>query len=260
MRRYLLSAAALVLTACSDNTGPTPNGSVSVGFQVARTSSAMLDVSGVSGEGRPLSAESPTVTPSASGLQIASGSDVLVITKAQLVVKDVKLGSAACTQDDDDGDCPTIRTGPYLVDVPMNGTDGPRATVPIVEGSYSSVRLWLHKVTSNDSADAAFRQAYPDFRDISIRLEGTYNGAPFVFVNDVNAKTNVPLPETLTIGEGGGDVTVTIDFGSWFANPQGGLYSPALANTPGNVRAAVQNNIRSAFRAFRDSNRDGRQD
>ena len=254
MRRYLVSAAAFVLTACSENTGPTPSGSVGVGFQVARSSVASF----VSSD---LAAQDPaTVNPTASGLEITRGTDVLVITKAQLVVKDVKLGNAGCEDGDDDDACPTLHVGPYLVDVPVNGTDGARAAVPVDEGTYSSVRFTVHKVTSNDSADAAFRAANPDFRDISVRLEGTFNGTPFVFVNDVNAKLDAPLPEALTVDEEGGDVTVSVDFASWFVNSQGGLYSPVLANSPGNVRANVQNNIRSAFRAFRDSNRDGRVD
>ena len=37
-------------------------------------------------------------------------------------------------------------------------------------------------------------------------------------------------------------------------------YDPACYLCPGNVRANVQNNIRAAFRAFRDENRDGRAD
>jgi len=253
MQRYFVGAAALVLAACSDNTGPTHTGSVGVGFQIARPASSLV-------LGGDASQNASAVEATAEGLEITRGSDVLVITKAQMVVKDVKLGNAGCEADDDDADCPTLHVGPYLVDVPVSGADGARAAVPVAEGSYSSVRLTLHKVTSNDSADAAFRQANPDFRDISLRLEGTYNGAPFVFVNDVNAKLDVPLPETLTVDEGGGDVTVTVDFASWFANSQGGLYSPLLANSPGNIRAAVQNNIRSAFRAFRDRNRDGHVD
>ena len=253
MRRYFVGAAAFVLAACSDNTGPTPSGSVGVGFQIARPAPSLL-LSGDALQG------ASAVEATAEGLEITRGSDVLVITKAQLVVKDIKLGNAGCDEGDNDADCQTLHIGPYLVDVPMNGTDGARATVPVIEGSYSKVRLTLHKVTSNDSADAAFRAANPDFRDISIRLEGTYNGTPFVFVNDVNAKLDVPLPETLEVDEEGGDVTVTVDFASWFANPQGGLYSPVLANSPGNTRAQVQNNIRSAFRAFRDNNRDGRVD
>ena len=255
MRRYLFSAGALVLAACSDNTGPTPSGSVGLGFQIAKTSPSSV----VQGSDLAM-AGSASVNTTAEGLEITRGSDVIVITRAQLVVKDVKLGSTSCEADSDDTDCPTLHIGPYLVDVPVNGTDGNRAVVPVIEGTYSSVRLTLHKVTSNDAADAAFRQANPDFRDISVRLEGTYNGAAFVFINDVNAKLDVPLPEDLTIDEDGGDVTVTIDFAAWFANSQGGLYSPTLANTPGNVRANVQNNIRAAFRAFRDDNRDGRED
>ena len=93
-----------------------------------------------------------------------------------------------------------------------------------------------------------------------MRLEGTFNGVPFVFINDVNAKLDIPLPTPLVVGDAGGDVTVTIDIGSWFVRSQGGLYSPAQANISGNVQAAVQNNIRAAFRAFRDRNRDGRED
>ena len=254
MRRYVISAAALFLAACSENTGPTPSGSVGLGFQIARTSPASVT------QGSELAVDGTSSVTTAEGLEITRGSDVIVITKAQLVVKDVKLGSTSCEADNDDGDCPTLHVGPYLVDVPVSGADGARATVPVIEGTYSSVRLRLHKVTSNDSADAAFRQANPDFRDISVRLEGTYNGTPFVFINDVNAKLDVPLQEDLTVDDEGGDVTVTVDFASWFVNAQGGLYSPLLANSPGNVRANVQNNIRAAFRAFRDDNRDGRED
>jgi hypothetical protein len=142
----------------------------------------------------------------------------------------------------------------------VNGADGARVAVEVPAGTYSSIRLWLYKVTSSDSADVAFRQANPTFRDISLRLEGTFNGTPFVFVNDVNAKLTVPLTEPLVVGTGGDDVTVTIDLSTWFLRSSGGLYSPAAANTPGQVRAQVQNNIRNAFRAFRDDDKDGRED
>lgn len=266
------------LAACGDSAGPNRAGQVGVGFQVARTSAA---ASVSSANGTPLTGTPPTVTTTAAGLSITRGTDVIVISSAQLVVRDVKLRtvSAVCTDDDDvvsarvsvladgksgshddDDDCPVVRVGPFLVDVPVNGADGARIAVPVPEGTYSAVRLTLHKVTSSDSADLAFRQANPDFRDISVRLMGTYNGEPFTFVSDVNAKLNVPLTEPVTIAAGGDDVTVSIDFSSWFVRAQGGLYSPAVANTPGSVRAAVQNNIRFAFHAFRDHDRNGRED
>ncbi len=291
MKPGAFGAAAVVyatifsMAACGDGTGPNRSAQVGVGFQMARTSTMAANVT--SADGTPVTGAPPTVTTTAAGTAIVRGTDTLLITSAQLVVRDVKLRavSAVCTDDDDvvsanvlgtslsldgksssksgeseDDECPVIRVGPYLVDVPVNGTTGAFIAVPVPEGTYSAVRLTLHKVTSSDSADLAFRQAFPDFRDISVRLVGVYDGVPFVFVNDVNAKINVGLTDPVTIKPGGDNITVSVDFSSWFVRPQGGLYSPAQANTPGSVRAAVQNNIRAAFRAFRDKDRDGRED
>jgi hypothetical protein len=282
--RTVAALSALALAACESGTGPSSGNMVGVGFQLARTSGATALVApaaaGPAGSTAAVGTV-PTITTSAAGMRIARDGDVLLVTKAQLVVRNVKLKSATavCSDDDDDettgrssssssgsssrdddDDCAEIRVGPYLVDVPVNGADGARVAVEVPAGTYSSIRLWLYKVTSSDSADVAFRQANPTFRDISLRLEGTFNGTPFVFVNDVNAKLTVPLTEPLVVGTGGDDVTVTIDLSTWFLRSSGGLYSPAAANTPGQVRAQVQNNIRNAFRAFRDDDKDGRED
>ncbi len=270
-----LAAMSLVLLgACSDNTGPSSANQVGVGFQLARTSTApAIMAAGIEGSTISVGAP-PTITTTAEGMRIERDGDVLLVSKAQLVVRNVKLKSVSdvCTDDDDDettatasttdddDECAVVRVGPYLVDVPVSGADGARVSVEVPEGTYSSLRLWLHKVTSNGAADVAFRAANPDFRDISLRLEGTFNGTPFTFTNDVNAKLTVPLAEPLVVGTGGEDVTVSIDLSTWFLRSSGGLYSPASASTPGQIRAQVQNNIRGAFRAFTDKNRDGRED
>ncbi|WP_310570139.1 hypothetical protein [Gemmatimonas sp.] len=288
---FTAAVAAFALSACSDGTSPSSANKVGVGFQLARTSSAAsVMAASVDGSAPSVPGTMPTITTSPAGMSITRDGDVLLVTKAQLVVRNVKLksasavcsdddddesssnsvalgigatvanASASASSDDDDDACPTFRVGPYLVDVPVSGADGARVAVEVPAGTYSSIRLWLHKVTSSDSADLAFRRANPDFRDISLRLEGTFNGTPFIFVNDVNAKLTVPLAEPLVIGTGGDDVTVTIDLSTWFLRASGGLYSPAAANTPGQTRAQVQNNIRNAFRAFKDKNKDGRED
>ena len=274
-----VAIAAIALTACGDGTGPSSANKVGVGFQLARTSTASpMMASSVEGSAPRVPGTTPTITTSAAGMTITRDGDVLVVTKAQLVVRNVKLKSATavCSDDnddektgksssssarrEDDDDCAEIRAGPFLVNVPVNGADGARVAVAVPAGTYTSIRLWLHKVTSGDAADVAFRQANPDFRDISLRLEGTFNGTPFNFVNDVNAKLTVPLTKPLVIGTGGDDVTVSIDLSTWFLRSSGGLFSPAAANTPGQVQAQVQNNIRNAFRAFKDKNKDGRED
>ena len=274
-----VAIAAIAVTACGDGTGPSSANKVGVGFQLARTSTASpMMASSVEGSAPRVPGTTPTITTSAAGMTITRDGDVLVVTKAQLVVRNVKLKSATavCSDDnddektgkssnssarrEDDDDCAEIRAGPFLVNVPVNGADGARVAVAVPAGTYTSIRLWLHKVTSGDAADVAFRQANPDFRDISLRLEGTFNGTPFNFVNDVNAKLTVPLTKPLVIGTGGDDVTVSIDLSTWFLRSSGGLFSPAAANTPGQVQAQVQNNIRNAFRAFKDKNKDGRED
>lgn len=259
-----LALGAVLLTACGeDGTGPNAAGEVGVGFRLATTPTVSASVSGSSNGSTPVVAAATTA-----GFSIKSGTDEIVITKAQVVVKNVKLKSVAATcasrddddDKDDDDDCPSIRVGPFLVNVPVNGTDGGRVSVGVPAGTYSAIRFDIHKVTSGDSADRVFRQENPDFRDISVRLEGTYNTRPFIFTHDVNAKLDVPLTKPAEIGTNGDNVTVTLDMSTWFTKPGTGLYNPSEANVAGFVRAKIQNNIRASFRAFRDKNRDGKDD
>lgn len=278
----ILAAAAALLAACGEGTGPNAAGQVGVGFRLATAPTVSANVQSASGTGA--AGNQVTSAATATGFSIKSGTDEILITKAQVVVKNVKLKpvSATCTDDDDDDDdkssaksssgsnsssrsdddddCESIKVGPFLVNVPVNGTDGGRVAVAVPGGTYSAIRFDIHKVTSSDSADRAFRQEHPDFRDISVRLEGTYNTRPFIFTHDVNATLDVPLTKPVEIGAAGDNVTVTIDMSSWFVKPTGGLYSPAEGNVPGVVRAKIQNNIRAAFKAFRDKNRDGKDD
>ncbi len=267
MRTSVLIVAVVAFVGCRNATGPESGSNVGIGFQFARTSTAAAIVAAASAnrDGTSFVGVAPVVTPTANGLRVTRDADVIVISKAQFVIRDVKLkrALAVCADDENasgsttrehsseaDDDCPTLRVGPFLVNLPMNGADAARVSVPVPAGTYTSVRLTLHKVTSSDATDAQFRQANPDLRDISVRLDGTYNGTPFVFVTDVNAQINAPLTQPLVIGPAGHDVTVSIDLSTWFLRPQGGLYAPALANTSGAVRSAVQNNIKNAFRVF----------
>jgi hypothetical protein len=267
----VVTATAALLAACGEGTGPNASGQVGVGFRLvaAPLASANVQSASASSSGTGTPAGQVTSGATATGFSIKSGADEILITKAQVVVKNVKLKSVAavCANVDDDDmdgddedDCPTIRVGPFLVNVPVNGTDGGRMAVPVPAGTYSAIRFEIHKVTSSDSTDRAFRQANPDFREISVRLEGTYNAKPFVFTHDVNATLDVPLTKPVEIGAAGDNVTVTIDMSSWFTKPAGGLYNPAEGNVSGLVRAKIQNNIRAAFKAFRDTDRDGEDD
>ena len=272
----MLGTVAIGACSSSDSTAPAASNRVTLGFQIARSTAATSLMSssmgwdGAASAGLPLVGASPNVITTAAGLMIARQSDTIVVTKAQFVVSDVRLRSVigACADEamgtssgkkNDISDCPEIRVGPFLVDIPVTGEDGARITVDVPAGTYGNVRMKLHKVDANNALDLPFQQQNPDFRNISVRLEGTYNRVPFVFTNDLTTMINVPLAKPLVI-KTGDQITVSVDLSAWFVRAAGGLYSPALANTPGSIRGTVSGNIERAFRAFRDQNRDGRED
>jgi hypothetical protein len=262
--RHVLARVALAgvtLTGCADSNTASGDRSLldlSVAVDRAQVGTTRAD-----------NVPTPAATPA--GLVIASGRDTIVITKAQLVLREIELefaddrpcsAAARPDDDDDDDDCGEIERGPVLFDLPLTGAVASRLSVDVPEGRYEELEVKIHKVEGNDSDDRTFLQRNPDFRGVSARLEGRYNGQAFIFVTDVNAKMELEFRPPLEVGAQGTNVTLAVDLGRWFMRngATGGLWSPALANTPGEARSRVESNIRASFRALRDRNKDGRDD
>jgi hypothetical protein len=212
-----------------------------------------------------LSFSSQSPTAATTNVTVTIGANTLIITKAQLVVRRVKLkptetAAATCTDDDTStDDCPTVQTGPILVDLPLadNAVTTVNATVPA--GTYSKVDFRIHKAT-DDAADATFRAANPNFNGTSIRVEGTFNGSPFVFTSDLTEKQELTFATPLVVDDAGSAVpnlTIQVDVNSWFKSG-GALVNPATANKGGANENVVKQNIRNSLRAFRDDDRNGR--
>ncbi len=248
-------SGALLLAACGsdddgDNgVGPESDAQMALGFQVARGAQSAGDTA---------------VKVGAGGTTIVRGTDTIIVTSAELVLRDVRLHGegSACLPNDSTltSGCATLRLRPMILDLPVNGTDGNRVTVTTPRGTFSSVRLNLHKPIAGDSVDAAFRLANPTFADISVRLEGTYNGESFEYTTDVSEVITVPLTAAVSGGDDLQQVTVLVDIGKWFWGTESGLLSPIAAGDPGAVADAVNANVRTSFKAFRDQNRDGTPD
>ena len=248
-------------TACDDDSSGPGARTVTMSFtsgSTAAASTASVDVA---------SSLKYNVVQSAEGLVVTSGDDELVITSAQIVFRNVKLqpGQEGCVDDSEDSEteeeddnCATMFVGPILVDIPTDALPGSEISVLIPEGSYRSVQLRLHKISSNSSADAAFRAEHPDFGDASVKVEGTFNGVPFTYLSDITATVNLPLPAPIVVGGEDQDLTVELDVGSWFLSQSGSLLSPLDDNNQ--ARQAIRSNIRTAIRAFRDNNQDGQED
>lgn len=264
---FATACVAGSLAACGgDSTGPGGAGQVGVAFRPA-TASPSSTALALAGDGTPVVGASPTQATTPAGLVIARGTDTIVVTRAQFVVREVELErvNADCDDDDDDrrsndrshdDDCAELEIGPFLVDVPVTGATAGVLSVDIPEGTYDEVEFEIKKVSSSNDGDRAFRQAHPDFRDISLRIEGRYNGMPFVFVSAAEAEVELPLGAPLVVGRDGDRLTVSLDMGTWFVNPAGGLFNPAQANTGGRVRERVQKSIKASFRALSDDRDD----
>lgn len=208
-----------------------------------------------------------TPPPSASvSMSLAGTAAPLVITRAQIVFSETELETAdgACLTTGDDDDCPEIESGPVLVDLPLNGSTRSALTAMIPVGTYQEFEAEIDVVRSDDAEDRAaadaFLAANPQFRGVSIRVEGTYDGQPFVYTTDVEAELELEFSPPLAIAGDGGNITVMIDLAAWFKRADGSILDPRTANAGGVNKSLVDNNIEASFDAFEDHDRNGRDD
>lgn len=207
-----------------------------------------------------------------SAIVVGSSADTLVISKVQLVLNDVKLRRADVTLCPDtiparrDGEhssdshgCSRLDLGPMLLDVPLVGTGASKLAVAIPGGSYREMEFELDKVETGSSATAAertFLATYPDFRDVSVRVTGTYRGAPFTFLSHVEAEVEFEFNPALVVETGVNDnITISLDLGRWFRDSNGALLAPTTGN-----QGRIEQNIVTSFDAFGDRDRDGKED
>jgi len=257
MHRASAALAGLVLLACSA-TGPRDIERLSLSFA---TQSAAITV----------------------------GSDVLEITKAEVILREVELEAAeteACDEADDvvaasqgpggtsqdfdhdddaeadleEADCEEFEAGPFRLELPLNSITT-LVTVNVPAGTYEEVEFEIHKVKGNDPATAAFLAANPDFVGKSIRIEGTFNGQPFVFESDVEIEQELDLVPPLVVdGTAPTNITIQIDLGTWFLAAGGALINPATANHGGPNEHLVKLNLLRSFHGFEDEDCDGHDD
>ena len=243
---YAASLAAIVTfsAACSDATGP--NGrTLSLSFSTRPAPSAQT--------ARLSSAPNFDVT-------VGSGSDTLVLTRAQLVLGEIELKSSAtalCADDEGDDDCEELSLGPALVDLPLAAGVTSPFRVAIPDGSYSEMEFELDAVDAGESGAAAFLAAHPELADVSVRIEGTYNGRPFVYTSSVDAELELEFPTPVVMSAASGaNVTVSVDVARWFRTSDGAIVDPTSSSSASIIDA----NIKQSFHAFEDDDRDGDED
>ncbi len=221
---------------------------------------------------------------------ITQDSDTIVITKAQMVfgrMELVRADTAACQADDDgergdsslafsegrdstdstrnnenenENECQELKAGPVLVDLPVDSSVVTSLNVPIPAGTYSFFKAKIRVPRANDSTTAAFVAANPGFDSVSVRVEGTFNGTPFVYKGSPEAKLFVHFNPPLDVSGSTTNITVNVNLDKWFRDSTGKVIDPATANKGGVNAERVSRNIKRSFNAMEDRNRDCRDD
>lgn len=239
-----LGALLLLAVACDSNgTGPSD---VSTNVQVSFATQA--------------------VTPLASVRSVVyregAAAATLVVTSAEIVLRKVQLKRTDTTDCDvtpEPEGCEEFEAGPFLVSLPVDGSVTPTFELDVPIGTYGELEFDIHKVSSSDPEDATFRAGHPDFVDLSIRVQGTYNGQPFEFTTDLDVEQELNLAPPLVIEEGSlpANITILVGLDDWFRDGSGNLIDPATGNKGGVNESRVLENIKKAIEAFEDDDRDG---
>lgn len=203
------------------------------------------------------------------------GTDTLRLTSVRLVIDELELlrtTAATCTKAGDDtspddsghhdastssSDCFHAESGPYLVDLPVNGDVASALTMSLPAGTYSKLEMKLRQADSG--GDRAFIAAHPEMSGVSVVASGTYRGQPFTWRGDVESELELLFSPAM-VADGSGNVTVNIDVGRWFRSGSGGIIDPATAGAGQPNFATVASNIAASFGAFEDDDRDGHDD
>lgn len=240
----LLTATAVV--ACSDTTG-FRYGNVAVSFSTRDPAAGATAPDAWAAPAR-----DDTIT---------SGADTIIVTSAQLVLREVELERAdagACDVEPNPAGCEEVELGPFLVDLPLVPGAEQQFSAQIPPGTYVEIEFEVHKVSGDDPADVQFLQQHPEFADRSIRVAGAFNGAPFVFESDLNVTQELALVPALVVQDmASTNVTVRVDLDAWFRTVGGTLVDPSTANKGEPNENLVRDNIIASMLAFEDPDGDG---
>lgn len=205
---------------------------------------------------------------------VSDGVRTLEYESAEVVLREIELeleNSEDC--DDhvagDDDSCEEFETGPYLLDLPLDGSGVAQAfVVPgVPAGTYDEIEFEIH-TPQDDEGDEAFLLANPDFDGVSVRATGTFDDGqgggpqPFVFESNLSQEQEMYLVPPLVVGDGSSaNVTLQVDVSGWFYAEDGvTLIDPATASTGQPNESVVEENIQNSLHVYEDDDRDGEDD
>lgn len=203
---------------------------------------------------------------------IVGTSGDLVLSKIQVVLDRIELNESETTncvtddeddngedlRDDHDGggeECEEIARDPVLIDIPVDDAAHTVLSVPLPQGTFSKLEAKLEP-----SRNTAFDGLNPNLVGKSVRVEGTFKGAPFVFTSAVRSSLEMEFDQPLVIDATTTNATVSIDVRKWFLDRNGNVIDPTTATAGTEGLSQIEDNIRRSFHAFEDNDHSGEDD
>ena len=190
----------------------------------------------------------------------------LVLTKVQFVLDKVELdrtvGAGCVAEIEASGDdhapageeCEDVGRDPMLVDVPVDNALHGVLNVSLAAGTYEELEAKLEPAPSDATA---FNTANPTLVGKSVRIEGTYKGAAFVFTSSVRRSLEMRFDPPLVIDATTKNATVSFDAAKWFVDSNGAVIDPSTATDGSAARQQIEDNIQRSFHAFEDEHESG---
>lgn len=243
-RSFLALIGAVVVAAGCSSTGP---GGTQVSLALASTAAT------------PVASRAPGAFSMAGTEMYVSGTDTLVLTKVDVVLRQIELKpvevtSCAATPDG----CDDFEVGPVVVPVPLGGVSR-EFSIAVDPGTYDEIEFEFHKLSSGAPADAAVLANRSDMADKSIHAEGTFNGQAFSYDSDLDVEQEFNLMQPLVVDANTTSTNLTIRLGlsDWFRDQAGMLVNPNDGNVGGQYESIIKDNIKQSIDAFEDRDADG---
>jgi hypothetical protein len=163
----------------------------------------------------------------------ASQQDPIVIGGRTIVVSDIELRLSEIELEGDDAEMEMHGTT-ILVGVPADGRIVTPVTATVAAGTYTELEMKVQ----------------------TVRIRGTFDGAPFDVTVNVNEDLETDIRPPLVVEETGtANLTVALVISNWFSNEDGSAID--LLNLNATLESRLKSNINASFDAFEDDDRDG---
>ena len=209
-----------------------------------------------------------------SGLQ-KSGSinavDSIKLTRVRVVLRNLKLKAEddkeVEMEHEENGNNSTKKLAPFVLDLNLSGVFQQISVSNIPFGSYNRFKFQIHKVSQGeiDTLSVSEKATFTDFLNsdrYSIIIDGTVykNGqvVTFTYRSKINVEIEKTLSPELVINQTQTTLNLTLQVSSagWFLDQNNSLLDPS---DPNNF-SVIENKLKNFLKAFKDNNRDGKED